>query len=500
MSLTAWARETGIDRTTIGQRLNRLSWSVEDALTKPPRDFSEPKLQLPDDLIVQLYSNTEATSTDIGRRFGVSASTIVRRLRDKGVQVVKGQKNGIGLSDRDKQEIIERYSKGHEKVGSIALDYGCSIGPIREVLLEGKVQRRNGTRVYFFDEDHFEQIDTPRKAYWLGFFYADASISDSGIFALGLERQDRYILESLAVDVGFDGPIRDRENVKSINGHPRKAYPNSILALCSKRFLNHLAQKGVTPRKTFRLALPSLRADFRSHFVRGVFDGDGFISISQLANARMWIQWGIVGQERLLKQIHQIICEETRISLPAVRRKKGENCWEIRISTSFLGVRRFPHGRIDDLLAIRAWLYQDACISLTRKRDEFERIATMPERSGMSLEKAAEHIGISPFTLKRHAKNGHLPSYREGMYRRFRQDDVESFKRIKESCNPLPWDRRLEKAGAANQAAKLTESQVCEIRRQHENGATFNDLASLYRVSDATIRNVVIRRTWKHMD
>jgi excisionase family DNA binding protein len=118
----------------------------------------------------------------------------------------------------------------------------------------------------------------------------------------------------------------------------------------------------------------------------------------------------------------------------------------------------------------------------------------------MSLEEAAEHIGISPFTLKRHAKNGHLPSYPEGTYRRFQEDHVENFKRIWESCDPLPWDRRLRNVGAANQAAKLTEDQVHEIRKQHQNGATFKNLALQYEVSDATIRNIVIRKTWKHMD
>jgi excisionase family DNA binding protein len=499
-TLTAWARETGIDRTTIWRRLNKLNWSLEDALSKPARDFSEPRLQLPDHLIVHLYSNTPATLTDIARRFGVRENTIARRLRDKGVPIIKGQKNRVGLSDQDKQKIIERRSKGHERITSIARDYGCSIGPVRDVLLEGNVQRRYGTRVYFFDEDHFEQIDTARKAYWLGFFYADASISDTGVFALGLARRDRWILESLAADVGFDGSIRDCENVKSINGKPPKAYPNSILTLCSKRFSDHLSQKGVVPQKTFRLALPDLRDEFRSHFVRGLFDGDGFISISQRVTGRMMVVWGIVGQKRLLEQVRQIIGEETGISLPAVRRKTAENCWEIRMSTSFLGVRRFSHGRIDDLLAIRAWLYQDACTYLTRKRDQFERIVPVPGRSGMSLEEAAEYIGISPFTLKRHARNGHLPSYPEGMYRRFQQDDVENFKRIWESCDPLPWDRRLRNVGAANQAAKLTEDQVRELTRQHQNGATFNDLALRYKVSDVTIRNIVIRKTWKHMD
>jgi hypothetical protein len=37
--------------------------------------------------------------------------------------------------------------------------------------------------------------------------------------------------------------------VKSINGNLSKAYPNSILTLCSKRFSDHLAQKGVVPQR-----------------------------------------------------------------------------------------------------------------------------------------------------------------------------------------------------------------------------------------------------------
>lgn len=37
------------------------------------------------------------------------------------------------------------------------------------------------TKKHFFDRRHFKVVDTPEKAYWLGFITADGSIGREGV-------------------------------------------------------------------------------------------------------------------------------------------------------------------------------------------------------------------------------------------------------------------------------------------------------------------------------
>lgn len=47
---------------------------------------------------------------------------------------------------------------------------------------------------------------------------------------------------------------------------------------------------------------------------------------------------------------------------------------------------------------------------------------------------------------------------------------------------------------------KLTEKEVYEIRREFEEGASLNSLAKRYNVYRNTIRAIVQRKTWKHLE
>ena len=47
---------------------------------------------------------------------------------------------------------------------------------------------------------------------------------------------------------------------------------------------------------------------------------------------------------------------------------------------------------------------------------------------------------------------------------------------------------------------KLTEEDVRDIRRLNEEGMSYSILAEGYKVSNACIRNIVLRNTWKHVE
>ncbi len=54
--------------------------------------------------------------------------------------------------------------------------------------------------------------------------------------------------------------------------------------------------------------------------------------------------------------------------------------------------------------------------------------------------------------------------------------------------------------GEANVSAKLTSIQVLEIRELALQKKSFSEIARLFRVSDSTIRDIAIGKTWKHIN
>lgn len=61
-------------------------------------------------------------------------------------------------------------------------------------------------------------------------------------------------------------------------------------------------------------------------------------------------------------------------------------------------------------------------------------------------------------------------------------------------------NRHSPQHGSTNRAAKLTESQVTEIRKIYPTGSyTQHQLADMYSMSVNTIQNILYRKWWKHL-
>lgn len=54
--------------------------------------------------------------------------------------------------------------------------------------------------------------------------------------------------------------------------------------------------------------------------------------------------------------------------------------------------------------------------------------------------------------------------------------------------------------GERHGMAKLTPQDVTEIRRLHADGARFATLARQFKVHCVTIRHIIIRKTWRHIE
>lgn len=125
--------------------------------------------------------------------------------------------------------------------------------------------------MYSIDKNFFEKIDSPEKAYVLGFIYADGYNSTKQI-SMSQINQDKDILEKINKCLKSDSPIYNYNN----------AYGNESVRLTfnSMKMCNDITQLGAIKNKSLVLKFPDnniVPAKLKRHFIRGYFDEDGCI-------------------------------------------------------------------------------------------------------------------------------------------------------------------------------------------------------------------------------
>ena len=177
-----------------------------------------------------------------------------------------------------KQSICDMYLSGLStvKIGNI---FNCDHKTISKVLDEYDICRTGvGLRKYELNEHYFDIIDTPNKAYILGFFYADGSNCESKqTIAMSLQEDDKNILEAIRLEINSQKPLEYIDCSKKHDGgyHYKNQYR---LLMFSKHMSNILRDKGMPHNKSLTLQWPTfLSSDLYADFIRGYYDGDGSV-------------------------------------------------------------------------------------------------------------------------------------------------------------------------------------------------------------------------------
>lgn len=218
---------------------------------------------------------------------------------------------------------------------------------------------------YKYNKDYFEKIDAEDKAYWLGFLYADGSINRfykndklrSMTLELGLAVQDRNHLEKFKQCTESNIPIFEKTN--KLNG---KEYKSVRIQWNNTKVCYDLCDLGCTPHKTYDIRMPSydiVPKKFMRDFLRGFFDGDGCISISEM-NGKPHIQVTITGIEDMLNDICSYLILENVIRVkPKIRHDKRSKACSV-----------FFYGS-DSNKELLDYLYKDSTIYLDRKYQKY---------------------------------------------------------------------------------------------------------------------------------
>lgn len=200
-----------------------------------------------------------------------------------------------------------------------------------------------GTSKYYINENFFETIDTEEKAYVLGFWAADGWMAKRALF-IATSEEDFEFLEKIKNIIPSEAPIITKSKKSSFSR--RKL---SILSLARKKLYEDVRKLGYTDQKTDNMIFPEIPKLLRKHFLRGFWDGDGWIGNRQFS---------VVGKTiSFFKTMQNIIRDEcgTELTFDMVR-----------------GVYPRLSGGKKHKNALQ-WIYSDSTIHLDRKYQKYQK-------------------------------------------------------------------------------------------------------------------------------
>lgn len=192
------------------------------------------------------------------------------------------------------------------------------------------------------NRDYFAVIDSPEKAYILGFLIADGHVTKSGYkVSVSVKEDDAGILRAIADELGCEAPLGE-----TINHVDRSRMAR--LHLCGRKIVSDLNALGVHHDKSATATYPAIPSELEGHLLRGLWDGDGYIGRGQFE---------LIGTSALLDGVVAAAERHTGCSLR--RRLSGKD----RRYHYAIGTRRDA-----DVLH---WMYSGATITLARKQKAY---------------------------------------------------------------------------------------------------------------------------------
>ena len=293
--------------------------------------------------VIDLH-NKGLLNKEIAELFHVSNSTIARVIQKSGLpsrhpRLTSERKNKIKQCYEEYQNIdkvCEIMNCGSDTVRSIIKEFNLCMPTVSEI-----------RRKYHVEDDYFNLIDTEVKAYALGLYFSDGSVSKlSNQFTISLQKDDKEILDRLNAEFGGNRKLTLVEYSKK-NSNWQDQYSFSIT---NPKMHDDLIRHGVVPNKSLTLSFPdTVPLDLIRHFIRGYFDGDGYLSKTE-------DRCSIVSTENFCLSVSKIIKDRLNINSSIMF------CHDKEKSTRVLQIA----GK-NQVRSFLNWIYDCSTIFLKRK-------------------------------------------------------------------------------------------------------------------------------------
>lgn len=330
------AKETGYYHRTILNVLRR---------NNIPRRPNGKILDSVEDEIVCLYDDGNACHA-IAERTGLNVATVFNVLKRKGVTLrTKG-----GIEELPTEELVKVYQSGIS-ITTLAVQFNVTDRTICNYLEAAGVPRDNIYHNLGLRRDYFAQIDTYDKAYFLGLIFTDGNVGkNNNNLAITLNDQDSEILETFREKICNENPLKftlrtDKEKpTREVEFHCKSA---DIKA--------DLSKYGIVPQKTYTAKPPVFQEPMQHHFIRGLIDGDGWIS--EKAH-----QLGFCGNEYAVTYVHDLFVDQLGVYNTKILHT-GKHLWQVTWASR------------KDIKKIGEYMYEDKgdCY-LKRKYEKYQGI------------------------------------------------------------------------------------------------------------------------------
>jgi hypothetical protein len=258
------------------------------------------------------------------------------------------------FSIKEQNTICQEYIAGLSSI-KLGKKWNCHDGTINYILIENGIPRRDRShqrRKYDIDEYFFDEIDTPEKAYFLGFLYADGGFVRDAIYLM-IQQCDESILFVFNTLLKTNKPVRHYTN-------NQREY--SKLEIANKRIVGKLQDYGIVARKTHKIRFPQwMPENLVRHFIRGYFDGDGGLNINRKTHKALV---SFSSNEEFCKELHQVLKEKTKIGGTAFK-VKDKNIYRLAICGN------------NQILRLLDWMYDQSTIHLPRKIEKYYQLQTI---------------------------------------------------------------------------------------------------------------------------
>ena len=309
--------------------------------------------------IIDLYTRQNLTTVQIANMIGCSNTGVGRLLKRNGI-VCYHTPSELKLTNSQRSEICRLYQDENKTSIELGEMYGVCDRSITNILRANIITVRPAVRRSpIKHHDYFASIDTIDKAYYLGWMISDGSVVEhktrkgrNNTISLEIISTDRYILESFATFLGGnESLVHDFIRKDRYNNH-------SYIRFVSAEMSNDLSKYGVIPRKSDCTYLPCIRDDLMPHLIRGIFDGNGTITIDKRYGIG---RFAFFGSQEVCTNIRDRLHNDINLGLSKVSKSTCYHVWWSGVNQC----RRFYeyiYNNCGDLYLTRKRIKFDKCI------------------------------------------------------------------------------------------------------------------------------------------